>query len=148
MKLILQTSNVSLLRADPGEDIIIELSRFCGERKIYAAAFSVIGAVKELQLGWYDTDTKEYTKKDFRQKLEVAGMLGNISVREDSSNEIIVHAHGTFSDETMRVFGGHVFRAVVGGACEAQLTRFEGIIKKRYSDQIGLYLMHPEEESE
>ncbi|OHA62237.1 MAG: hypothetical protein A3E07_02970 [Candidatus Wildermuthbacteria bacterium RIFCSPHIGHO2_12_FULL_45_9] len=148
MKYILNSNHTSILRADPPEDVIDQLKVFCSEHNIHAGTFSVIGAVKELQLGWYDTDTKRYTKKDFRQKLEVTGMLGNISVREDDPKEIIVHAHGTFSDETMGVFGGHVFRAVVGGACEIALTQLEGVVRKKYFDSIGLYLMDPERESE
>jgi len=138
MKLILQDNNAYVLNAGVGEEIIGELREFCRENKIEAGKFFAIGAAKEVRIGWYDVDTKEYTWKEYKEKLEVVSLLGNIAWKE---NEVIAHAHGSFSNRQMEMMGGHVAKLVVGGACEVMLTKFAGHIKKAYDEQTGLNLM-------
>ncbi|MBI2098705.1 MAG: DNA-binding protein [Candidatus Wildermuthbacteria bacterium] len=138
MKLILQDKSKYVLRADVGEEVIESLAKFCRQENIDAAKFFAIGAAKELKLGWYDVDAKEYTWKEFSEKLEIVSLLGNVSWKE---NEIIVHAHGSFSNQQMQLVGGHVARLLVGGACEIVLEKLEGRIEKVYDEETGLYLM-------
>ena len=142
MKLILQDKNKYVLKADVGEEVISQLQEFCKENKIEAASFFAIGAAKELKLGWYDVGAKEYTWKEFAEKLEIVSLLGNIAVRQPAEEkEVIAHAHGSFSNQHMQLLGGHVEKLVVGAACEIVLEKLEGHIEKAYDDEIGLNLM-------
>ena len=65
MKLIVQDKNKYVLRADVDEEVIGNLAKFCRQENIDAAKFFAIGAAKELKLGWYDVDAKEYKWKEF-----------------------------------------------------------------------------------
>lgn len=138
MKLVLQDKNKYVVRANVGEEVMRELQEFCREQQIKAGKFFAIGASKELKLGWYDVDIKEYIWQEFPEKLEIVSLLGNIAWKGD---EVIAHAHGSFSDQRMQVVGGHVARLVVGAACEIVLERFEGKIEKAHDQQTGLNIM-------
>lgn len=138
MKVILQDKNTYVLKAGVDEEVIGALQEFCREQKIEAGKFFAIGASKELRLGWYDVDTKEYTWQEFNEKLEIISLLGNIAWKGD---EVIAHAHGSFSNKRMQVVGGHVAKLVVGAACEIILEKLEGRIEKAYDEEAGLNLM-------
>jgi len=138
MKLILQDKNKYILKVGVGEDVMAELKRFCKEQGIEAGVFYAIGAAKELQVAWYDVDVKEYTKRDIKQELEIISLLGNIAMKGE---EVIVHTHGSFSDENMQLVGGHVNKLIVGGACEIMLEKLDGHIEKAFDEEIGLNLM-------
>lgn len=146
MKTILQDKNKYVLKANVGEEVIGELQKFCKDEKIEAGKFFAIGAAKEVKLGWYDVDIKEYTWKEFKEKLEIISFLGNIAWKDEpfdsaQGKEVIVHAHGSFSNKQMQLVGGHVAKLVVGAACEIVLEKLEGKIEKKYSEKIGLNLM-------
>ena len=138
MRVILQEKSKYVLRADVLEEIIVELGEFCKERKIEAGKFFAIGAAKEVKLGWYDVDVKEYTWKEYREKLEIVSLLGNVGRK---GSETIVHAHGSFSNQRMQLVGGHVAKLVVGAACEIVLEKFDGRIEKAFDDETDLNLM-------
>ena len=138
MKLILQDKNKYVLKIGVGEDVIEELKTFCQDLGIKAASFFAIGAAKEIQIAWYNTHKKEYVKRDIQQELEIVSLLGNVAVMDE---EVVVHAHGSFSDENMQTIAGHVNKLVVGAACEIVLERLEGKIEKAYDEETGLNLM-------
>jgi uncharacterized protein len=138
MKLILQDKNKYVLKAGVGEEVMGELKAFCAEQGVESASFFAIGAAKEIKLGWYDVEVKEYTWKEVQEKLEIVSLLGNIATME---KEILVHAHGSFSGKNMQVMGGHVTKLVVGAACEIFFTKYEGKIEKAYDEETGLNLM-------
>ena len=138
MRIILQEKNTYVLRVDVGEEVVVGLGEFCKNEGIGAGKFFAIGAAKEVKLGWYDVDSKEYTWKEFKEKLEIVSLLGNIARKGD---EVIAHAHGSFSNQHMQVVGGHVAKLVVGAACEIVLEKLEGRIEKAHDPQTGLNLM-------
>lgn len=138
MKVILRDKNKYVLRVSLGEDVILELKTFCEDQRIEAASFFAIGAAKEIQIAWYNIHKKEYVKRDIQQELEIISLLGNVAVE---NGEVIVHAHGSFSDENMQVMAGHVNKLIVGAACEIVLTKLEGKMEKSYDNETGLKLM-------
>ena len=138
MKIILQDKNKYVLRADVGEEMIGALQEFSRKEGVDAGEFFAIGAAKEVKLGWYDVDAKEYTWREYKEKLEIVSLLGNIAWKQ---SEVVVHAHGSFSNQQMQLVGGHVAKLVVGAACEIVFERFDGRIEKSYDDRTGLSLM-------
>ena len=138
MKIILQDKSKYVLRVHRDEEVISELQKFCKDEEIEAGKFFAIGAAKEVKLGWYNVDAKEYTWKEYREKFEIVSLLGTIARK---GNDVIAHAHGSFSNKQMQVVGGHVAKLVVGAAGEIILEKFDGHIEKTYDDQTGLNLM-------
>lgn len=138
MKIILQDKNKYVLAIDKGEEIREQLKQFCEEKAIKAGFFSTIGAVNDLELWWYDILKKQYKKKTFAEQLEIVSMTGNAGVLK---GEVVIHTHGTFSDKNYKVYGGHVNRGVVSGACEVIFEQFDGKISREYDEETGLNLM-------
>lgn len=113
------------------------IQAFCKKQKIKGGFFTAIGACGDLTLSYYNLITKKYKDKRFKKRLEIVGAIGNVAML---GKEVAVHAHGTFSDNKMRVVGGHVKKLVVSGTCEVFLTALLGLNRK-YSSQSGLNLL-------
>ena len=138
MKIILQNKNVLLLRFDLDEDIISGLAYFCSQQQITAGSFSVIGAAKEVIISYYNLETKKYQDKTIAKDIEIVGVLGNIATMDGKT---MVHAHGSFSDETFVLQAGHIKKLVISATGEVILHVFDGVIERAYDERTGLNLM-------
>lgn len=138
MKLALQDNRRYFLRFDRGEEILESLRGFCAERNFKSGYFSAIGAVGKVVLMHYNPDTKKYSEKNFEQKLEIVNLSGNLSWHEEKP---YLHAHGVFSDEEMKCFGGHLKETEVAATCEMFLIQTDGELNREFSDEIGLNLL-------
>ncbi|MBI3036744.1 DNA-binding protein [Candidatus Woesearchaeota archaeon] len=134
-----QLGNAFVLLLSTGERLIESITAFCKEKKITAAHFTAIGAVKEAELGFYNLAAKEYRWKKAEAELELDNATGNVALFED---EPLVHAHATVSDNEMHAFGGHLKEAVVGASCEIFLQPLQGKLERKYDDTTGLKLIH------
>ena len=133
---LLGSTHVLLLLS--GEKIIETIKVFCVQNKITAATLQAIGAVREVELGFYKLGEKKYAWKKTKAELEIDGLLGNIALL---NNDVIVHAHMTVSDSEMHAFGGHLKEAVVGASCEIFLTPLPGTLERRQDESTGLNLL-------
>lgn len=121
-----------------GEKLIESITDFCSSKKIAAAQFTAIGALKEIELGFYDLAAKEYRWKKAEAELELDTATGNVALLDGKQT---VHAHATVSDNEMHAFGGHLKEATVGASCEVFLTPLQGKIERKPDDKTGLKLM-------
>lgn len=135
---ILNEKNQYLLRFDRGEEVVSALRQFCHHERIDGGFFHGLGACSHLKLAYYNLETKKYQEKEFNQDLEIANVTGNVAVM---ANDLIIHMHGTFSDESMKAVAGHVVAMKAGGTCEIMLTRFEQEINRKLDPETGLKLL-------
>lgn len=138
MKLILQDNNQYILRFDRGEEMVGGLADFCRANQISAGSFTIIGAVSEVTLSYYNIESKKYGDKNIVENLEITGIIGNVA---KLNAEVALHMHGTLSDSDMKVIGGHVKKMIVSGTGEVALTRYEGEIIREHHEESGLNLM-------
>lgn len=103
------------MRLDRDEEVYESLKKFANDEDIKGAYFFGIGSAKEVELGFYDLQKKEFSWADDKQTLEITGLQGNIAWDGDKP---AIHIHGTFSDSENKVEGGHVKKLVVGATCE------------------------------
>lgn len=96
---------VHILKPPFGSDLLKELNDFVHAQGINLAWFTGLGAVSRATIRYYDQPTQSWMDLQKDQRLEVAGMVGNVSLL---NGEPIVHAHITFADEQGRCFGGHL----------------------------------------
>ena len=60
-------------RLQAGDDLLPALTEFCNNNNIKLGAFSVIGAVTQAKLGYFDQENKQYTGcVELDKKLEIA----------------------------------------------------------------------------
>ncbi|MFH0931320.1 MAG: PPC domain-containing DNA-binding protein, partial [Candidatus Zixiibacteriota bacterium] len=62
--------NVYVLRLETGEEIIASLKRFVKKEKIEGGFFYGLGAVKNVTLGYFNLEKKEYKEKTFKEGFE------------------------------------------------------------------------------
>ncbi len=127
-----------VLRAERGEEVLGALGEFCAARGIHGGTFTAIGAIEDATMSWYDVDRKEYTDTRLREKLEIATLVGNVALLNES---VIIHAHGVFTDSAAYARGGHVKALVTGATCEVTLRAFTTLCRA-HSTEVGLNLLH------
>ena len=129
-----------VLKLEKGEDIIEKLTEFCKKEDLRSGYFSGIGALEEVEIGYYDVKGRKYhTKKLKEEHIELLSLKGNVSLDQDS--KIKIHAHVVISDKNLNARGGHLVRGIVSVTCEIVFIEFDKTIKRKHNDRIGLQLL-------
>lgn len=138
MKLILNEGRFYVLRFDRGDEVIAELKKFIETQSIKACSWSGIGAFSSAVLSYYNLKNKKYEDHSYAEDCEIISLSGNAG---RNGAETVTHAHGVFSGQDMKAFGGHVKELVVSVTCEVTLRAFEGVIEREYSEELGVNLL-------
>ncbi len=120
---------------EKNEKVMETITRYCIEKDIKNAKLSGIGAVRETEIGAYDTVAKEYIRKEFSGVLELISFEGNVTLKEGSP---FVHAHVVLSDHQMGTLGGHLFETTVAAVGEFFLREFDGEAYRELNTDVGL----------
>lgn len=115
-----------LVRLEKGELMMQSLQQLVRDEYIAGAWISGLGAALWCELGFYHLDAHEYSFKRIDPAagaLEITSLQGNVSWMNDEPK---LHIHGSFSDEKMQGYGGHVKELAVGGTCEVFLHMLQG----------------------
>lgn len=113
-------------RLNSGDDLFESLSKFCEEKNIKCAHISLIGAVKNIKLGYYKQIEKQYIELDSlsdKGPFEITSCSGNVSLKDDKP---ALHLHIIVCDKEGKCFGGHLIKGVEVFACEFVISVFEG----------------------
>jgi len=108
-----------LVRLERGEEVIAELTAFAADKKIPWGFLQGIGAIREVTLGYFDTDTNRYRTKRIRETVEVVSLIGNISHLD---NKPSIHAHIVVAGPEQRLLGGHFIEGTVAVTLEIIVT--------------------------
>lgn len=129
-----------LLRLERGEELIATLTDFCTKRGIQSAVFQGIGAVEQVEIGYYDLGKREYYFKKEAGVFEVASMQGNVALVEGKP---FIHAHAVLSrcDETLECIGAHIKEAYVAVTLEVFFTALDTPVSRSLDADIGLKLL-------
>ncbi len=142
MQCIIHDGERYMIRLDNGEEAITSLIKFCQEHQITAGFFSMIGASRDVVLAYYNIPEKKYEDHQYQKDMEIVGVQGNVGVVEERT---IIHAHGSFSDQQLNVWAGHVKRLVVSATAEVALTVLKGTINRKLDEASGLrHMVAPE----
>lgn len=138
MKLILKDNRRYMLRFDKGEEVFAKLAEFLAEEKIDNCVFNAIGAVSEIELGYFNDHLKEYRRKPYYEALEVISLMGNACMADGQPS---VHAHGMFGRTDFTTLGGHVFKLLVSVTCEMFLIKLDGQMARKHNEEFNLKLL-------
>ena len=124
-----------------GEELIATLTRFCEENEVHWGQFQAVGAVEDVEIGYYDLETREYVFRAEEGPLEVASMDGNIAEIDERP---VVHVHGVLShcDETLMTIGGHIRSARVAVTLELCLWLVPQPLLRAPDEETGLNLIN------
>lgn len=138
MKEVIKDNSTRILRFDPGEEAIAGLISYCEENQIKAAWLSMLGASSKITLSYYNLTSKKYEDRVVEENLEVLAITGNIATL---NHKIIVHAHGSFSNQQFECIGGHIKSLTVSATLEVNITVLPGEIMRKPDAFTGLNLM-------
>ena len=96
-----------------------------------------IGAVRNIEIGFYDLESKQYVKKKIKEEHELLSMMGNVTFVDD---DYFIHAHVNLSGKSFKSFGGHLFEAQISLTGEFKIDILDCRINRRFSNEIGLNL--------
>jgi len=135
-----QIHNGFFLVFDQGEEVIETLRRFCEEQRMHWATFNGIGAVEEVEIGYYDLATRQYVFHAEQGPFEVANFDGNVS---ELNEEPLVHAHAVLArcDDTLSCIGGHVRSMRVHLTLEVSLWEVTQPLTRTPDPDTGLNLL-------
>ncbi len=126
-----------VVRLEKGEEVISKLKELCKEENISLGSIVGLGASEKIQIGLFNTVTKEYKTTVKEGMFEITSLIGNISMKD---NEVYLHCHINFSDESLTVYGGHLVEAYISATCEIIVTVIDGEVNRRFDPEIGLNL--------
>jgi predicted DNA-binding protein with PD1-like motif len=130
-----KVKNSYIVHVEKDEKVVESLTNFCKQNNIYSAQLAGIGAVKNIDIGAYDIDTKDYIHRVFDEILELLSFQGNIALKD---GEPFLHAHITLGNHDMEVFGGHLFEMEVAAVGEFIIHDFQNETHRKLNEDIGL----------
>lgn len=129
-----------ILKPPFGSDLLPELDAFVRANGIHLAWISGVGAVSRATVRYYDQPKKTWVDHDFDERLEVAGLWGNVSLRD---GEPSVHIHCVLADKDGHCHGGHLGPNTLVFNLELLITTMTGPNVLRKMDQeTGLAIWH------
>ena len=132
------TGKTYVLVFDTGDEVLTELLRFAVEANLTDARFSAIGAFRDVILGYFDPEQKQYLRNPVREQVEVLSLLGNVATHEGRPQ---VHAHVVVGKRDGTAHGGHLVEAHVRPTLEVMLTESPRHLQRRYDPETGLALI-------
>ena len=129
--------NHIVVRIQKGEEVLEQLSLLAMKENILAGEITGIGASNKVEIGLFNTDTKEYKTTVKEGMFEITSLLGNIS-RKDG--EVYLHCHINFSDASLTTYGGHLVKCFISATCEIIVTVLHVSIDRKFDENIGLNL--------
>lgn len=129
--------NQYLLRVDKGEGVAQSIRKLCEAEQIRCGAVHGLGAADRVELGLFDTGSKQFIGHTYEGAYEIASLNGNISMMNGS---VYLHLHAVIADADNNPRGGHLVEAVISATAEIVVTRFEGEAGRKFSEEIGLNL--------
>ncbi|PUZ35024.1 DUF296 domain-containing protein [Staphylococcus cohnii] len=131
--------NTIVLVLEQGEDIIEAVTDLAREQNGKFGTVSGIGACDDVELNFYNLETKTYEKKEIKEPLELISLLGNISHIDEKP---FAHLHATFGTNQYETLSGHLTKAVVSATAEIVITMTNLDINRKHNADIGLNLLN------
>lgn len=133
-----QIDEAYLVRFHRGEVLPDALVSLAEELDWKSGAFSAIGAVENLTLGYFDLDHKIYVKFPVEGVSEVLALNGNLSILNDKP---FWHLHAIVGDHNGNVRGGHLIHLEVAITLECWIWPSQTLVERVPDPLTGLNLL-------
>ncbi|MCD4657950.1 MAG: DNA-binding protein [Planctomycetes bacterium] len=137
MKSIIK-DNVHVIILDRGEEIMKTLTEYVIEHNLKAGVIKGIGALKDITIGYYNLEKKDYMRRSISPSCELLNFLGNISQVE---HKHFIHAHVILTKPDFTLEGGHLFYGIVSVTAEIYIYPLEHEINRFFNDELKLNLI-------
>lgn len=124
---------------DTGDEVSKSLKDFAKNEGLAGSSFKAIGALSQVELGWFNWETKRYqTAVKLEEQVELLSLIGDIAIKD---NEPQVHAHVVVGKRDGTAHGGHLVSATVRPTCEIVITENPQHLQKQIDSESGIALI-------
>jgi predicted DNA-binding protein with PD1-like motif len=124
---------------DTGDEVLSALTEFAQEKHLAGSHFTAIGAFRDVTLGFFDWDRKDYRRIPVREQVEVLSLVGDIALE---GQEPKIHAHVVVGKADGTAHGGHLLEAHVRPTLEVILVESPRHLQRRFDPESKLALIH------
>ncbi|MFM8314648.1 MAG: PPC domain-containing DNA-binding protein [Deltaproteobacteria bacterium] len=125
-----------LIVVPKGEKLVATLTRDVSDLGLKGGLISGLGALIDVELGYYHLEEKDYHRKTFSEMdYELISLTGNLSLKEGKP---YIHVHAALGDNQFRVFGGHLFEANVAVTAEVSIIPLGKMPVRELDPKLGL----------
>jgi uncharacterized protein len=127
-----------MIIVDKGEKLVESITQQAAAHELKGGLITGLGALTEVELGFYHLHKKDYDRKTFPKEYELISLMGNIAKKDGKP---FVHVHAALGDEDFSVFGGHLFEARVAVTTEVSIVPFAFAPVRKMNPEMGLALI-------
>jgi uncharacterized protein len=124
---------------DDGDSVVDGLLGVAREQRLRGSHFSAIGALREVTLGYWDPERKDYRRIRLAEQVEVLSLIGNIARGPDDVPKL--HAHIVVGKGDGSAHGGHLLEARVRPTLEVVLVESPEHLQRRLDPETRLALL-------
>jgi hypothetical protein len=125
------------IRLETGEEVLSSLAAIAERHGLGGGWFNGIGAARDVELGYYDLERRDYDRTRVEGEVEIASAAGPLSILDGKPH---IHLHAVVSDRQCVPRAGHLFRAVAAATVEFVLLAAERPIERTKDEATGLNL--------
>ena len=126
---------------EKGDEVITVLRTFATEQQLLASHFTAIGALRDVVLGFFDRDKKEYKRIPISEHVEVLSLTGDITMQDHMPQ---IHAHVVVGKSDGSAYGGHLLEGHVFPTAELILLESPKYLECWFDLETGLALIDVE----
>ena len=123
---------------DKGDEIVAGLTRFAAREHLRASHLTAIGALRDVTLGYFDRDRRDYTRIPLAEQVEVLSLLGVITLEGPKPK---LHAHIVVGQADGTARGGHLLEGHVWPTLEVIVEESPRHLQRRTDPETGLALI-------
>jgi len=129
-----QNGTIHHLYLEMGNEVVTSLTCYCQAQGVQNARISGIGALREIELGIYQPETKSYHRKVFSDTRELLACQGNVTLKD---GQPFPHIHIILGDYDFNTLGGHLFKAQVAVVGEFILEELASRVHREMDSEVG-----------
>src|SRR3954452_21907343 len=124
---------------ETGDEVMAGLASFAGQHQLAASHFTAIGAFRDVTLGYFDWERKDYKKIPVEEQVEVLSLIGDVAMKDGQPQ---VHAHVVVGRSDGSTRGGHLVEAHGRPTLEVILIESPAHLRKEVDPESGLALIY------
>ena len=123
---------------DTDDEVVDCLQRFASENGLTAASFTGLGALRQVVVGYFDWQAKDYSRIEIAEQVEVLALTGNIALDGEKPK---LHPHIVVGKRDGSAHGGHLLAGYVRPTLELVVTETPVHLRRHSDAETGLALL-------
>jgi predicted DNA-binding protein with PD1-like motif len=123
---------------DRGDELVSGLNQVAGEFRLAGSHFTGIGTCRELTVGFFNRQSREYQRCIFREQMEMLSLVGDIA---EGGQGPVVHAHVVAGRADFTTHGGHLLHGLVWPTLEIIIVESPRHLRRVFNPELNLALI-------